>query len=257
MRALSLWSGFLVAAAAFLATAHVAAASSSNTGCNVPRSNDLTFALFDGSKSVPDAQFATAVNTVEQAYVANVVNAKEIPDLMIGTFGSTARQAMQGLPRLTLQNVRNYERPVCAKTGLAVMDTRLVNDREHVRSAAGSAILEALYHAGGYLHSSTGHERLFVYSDMLEQSNWLTFGKNIATPKARSAAIAGLAKSGHIADLKGVTVCLVGFDAGSVPSLQPAAVTSFWQEYFRKSGATLGFIGTDFPTSGSCTITTT
>ncbi len=256
MRTFSHWSAVLVAVAAFLGAAHVATASSSNTGCNVPPSNNLTFALFDGSRSVPDAQFEEAVNTVEQGYAANVVNAKEIPDLMIGTFGSTAREAMQGLARLPLQNVRNFERPTCLKNGLAVMNSRLVQDRTRVRSTPGSAILEALYNVGGYLHSSTGNERLLIYSDMLEQSNWMSFGKNIATPKARSAAIAGLAKSGHRADLKGVTVCIAGFDAGNSPSHQPLAVKRFWQEYFRQSGATLAYIGTDFPTAGNCVIAT-
>ena len=163
---------------------------------------------------------------------------------------------MQGLARLPLQNVRNFERPTCLKNGLAVMNSRLVQDRTRVRSAPGSAILEALYNVGGYLHSSTGNERLLIYSDMLEQSNWMSFGKNIATPKARSAAIAGLAKSGHRADLKGVTVCIAGFDAGNSPSHQPLAVKRFWQEYFRQSGATLAYIGTDFPTAGNCVIAT-
>jgi hypothetical protein len=248
---------FLTVTVALLVITSSATATPSNTGCSVPRSDNLTFALFDGSMSVPDAQFQSAVNSVEQGYVANLVKAKEIPDLMLGTFGSTARQAMQGLSRLTLQNVRNYERPPCAKRGLGLMNYRLLQDRKRVRAVRGSAILEALYHAGGYMHASTGKKRLIIYSDMLEYSNWMTFGKKIATPAARSAAIAGLAKSGHVPDLKGVTVCVVGFDAGNGGSKQPAAVKSFWQEYFRKTSGTLAYIGTDFPTSGVCSINTT
>lgn len=246
----------LAALMTLLAFAHVATAARGNTGCNAARSNSLTFALFDGSKSVPDDQFASAVNSVEQGYVANLVKAKDVPDLMLGTFGSTARQAMQGLSRMTLQNVRNYERPPCAKRGLGLMNQRLVADRKKVRAARGSAILEALYHAGGYMHASTGKKRLLVYSDMLEESSWLTFGRKIATPAARSAAVARLARSGHVPHLEGVTVCLVGFDAGNVGSNQPAAVESFWRAYFRRAGGTLAYIGTDFPTSGVCSTRT-
>ena len=254
MRPLRLSPFVFAAIIASFSVTHVATAAPSNTGCNVPRSDNLTFALFDGSMSVPDSQFESAVNSVEQGYVANLVAAKEIPDLILGTFGSTARQAMQGLSRLTLQRVRNYERPPCAKRGLGLMNQRLVADRKRVRAASGSAILEALYHAGGYMHASTGTKRLLIYSDMLEESSWLTFGRKIATPAARSTAIAGLAGSGDVPDLQGVTVCVAGFDAGNVGSNQPAAVKSFWQAYFRKTGGTLAYIGTDFPTSGACSI---
>ena len=73
------------------------------------------------------------MNGLEQGYVEDLVNAKQIPDLMLGTFGSSARKAMQGLPRLTLQNVRNYERPPCAKRGLGILNYRLVQDWKRVR----------------------------------------------------------------------------------------------------------------------------
>ena len=225
------------------------------TGCNVAGSNDLTFALFDGSQSVPPDQFQAAVNGLEQGYVEDLVKAKQIPDLMLGTFGSSARKAMQGLPRLTLQNVRNYERPPCAKRGFGILNYRLVQDWKRVRVDRGSAILEALYGVGGYMRAPTGHKKLMIYSDMLEDSAWQKFGPNIATPKKRAAALNKLAKSGHIATLKGVTVCIAGFDAGNNGSKQPAAVKSFWQEYFRRAGATLAYVGTEFPTSGDCAIT--
>jgi hypothetical protein len=230
-------------------------AAGAGTGCNVAGSNNLTFALFDGSQSVPDDQFQTAVNGLEQGYVANLVNVKQIPDLMLGTFGSTARKAMQGLPRLTLQNVRNFERPPCAKRGLGMLNYRLVQDRKRVRVQPGSAILEALYGVGGYMQGPTGDKKLMIYSDMLEQSAWQKFGPSIATPKARAAALDKLAKSGHIASLKNVTVCIAGFDAGDHPSRQPAAVKSFWQDYFRRARAKLAYIGTEFPTAGDCAIT--
>ena len=142
---------------------------------------------------------------------------------------------MQGLPRLTLQNVRNFERPPCAKRGLAILNYRLVQDWKRVRVGRGSAILEALYGVGGYMRAPTGDKKLMIYSDMLEESAWQKFGPSIATPKARAAALNKLAKSGHIATLSGVTVCIAGFDAGDVASKQPAAVKSFWQEYFRTS----------------------
>ena len=232
-----------------------AVAAEAGTGCNVAGSNNLTFGLFDGSQSVPPDQFQAAVNGLEQGYVQNLVNAKQIPDLMLGTFGSSARKAMQGLPRLTLQNVRNFERPRCAKGGLGILNYRLVQDWKRVRVDRGSAILEALYGVGGYMRAPTGDKRLMIYSDMLEESAWLTFGPSIATPKARSAALNKLAKSGHIATLRGVTVCIAGFDAGDVASKQPAAVKSFWQEYFRRARATLAYVGTEFPTSGECAIT--
>ena len=219
------------------------------------RSNNLTFALFDGSQSVPPDQFQAAVNGLEQGYVENLVNAKQIPDLMLGTFGSSARKAMQGLPRLTLQNVRNFERPPCAKRGLGILNYRLVQDWKRVRVDRGSAILEALYGVGGYMRAPTGDKKLMIYSDMLEESAWQKFGPSIATPKARAAALNKLAKSGHIATLRGVTVCIAGFDAGDVASKQPAAVKSFWQEYFRRARATLAYVGTEFPTSGDCAIT--
>ena len=184
-----------------------------------------------------------------------LVDAKQIPDLMLGTFGSSARKAMQGLPRLTLQNVRNFERPPCAKQGLGILNYRLVQDWKRVRAARGSAILEALYGVGGYMRAPTGDRKLMIYSDMLEESAWLTFGRNIATSKVRSAALNKLAKSGHIATLHGVTVCIAGFDAGDLASKQPAAVKSFWQEYFRRAGARLAYVGTELPTSGACAIT--
>jgi hypothetical protein len=94
-----------------------------------------------------------------------------------------------------------------------------------------------------------------IYSDMLEDSAWQKFGPSIATRKKRVAALNKLAKSGHIATLNGVTVCTAGFDAGNFASEQPAAVKSYWQEYFRRAGATLAYIGTEFPTSGDCATT--
>ena len=187
-------------AASFGSTGAVAA--EAGTGCNVAGSNNLTFALFDGSQSVPPDQFQAAVNGLEQGYVENLVNAKQIPDLMLGTFGSSARKAMQGLPRLTLQNVRNFERPPCAKRGLGILNYRLVQDWKRVRVDRGSAILEALYGVGGYMRAPTGDKKLMIYSDMLEESAWQKFGPSIATPKARAAALNKLAKSGHIATLK-------------------------------------------------------
>ena len=175
-----------------------AVAAEAGTGCNVAGSNNLTFALFDGSQSVPLIS-SRLPNGLEQGYVENLVNAKQIPDLMLGTFGSSARKAMQGLPRLTLQNVRNFERPPCAKRGLGILNYRLVQDWKRVRVDRGSAILEALYGVGGYMRAPTGDKKLMIYSDMLEESVWQKFGPSIATPKARSAALNKLAKSGHIA----------------------------------------------------------
>jgi hypothetical protein len=192
---------------------------------------------------------------LEQGYVEDLVNAKQIPDLMLGTFGSSARKAMQGLHRLTLQNVRNYERPPCAKRGLGILNYRLVQDWKRVRVGRGSAILEALYGVGGYMRAPTGDKKLMIYSDMLEDSVWQKFGPSIATRKKRTAALNTLAKSGHIATLNGVTVCIAGFDAGDIASKQPAAVKSYWQEYFRRAGAALAYVGTEFPTSGECATT--
>ena len=40
-----------------------------------------------------------------------------------------------------------------------------------------------------------------------------------------------------------------------IRSSQPAAVKSFWRDYFRRAGATLAYIGTEFPSSGGCAIT--
>jgi hypothetical protein len=231
-----------------------AVAAEAGTGCNVAGSNNLTFALFDGSRSVPPDQFQAAVNGLEQGYVEDLVKAKQIPDLMLGTFGSSARKAMQGLHRLTLQNVRNFERPPCAKRGLGILNYRLVQDWKRVRVDRGSAILEALYGVGGYMRAPTGDKKLMIYSDMLEESAWMKFGTNIATRKKRTAALNTLANSGHIATLNGVTVCIAGFDAGDYPSNQPAAVKSFWQEYFRRARATLAYVGTEFPSSGECAI---
>ena len=252
--------GLLIAAtvvsaiAAFLGSAGAVAAHA-GTGCNVSGSNDLTFALFDGSQSVPPNQFEDAVKGLEQDYVEDVVKAKQIPDLMLGTFGSSARKAMQGLHRLTLQNVRNYERPPCAKRGLGMLNYRLVQDWKRVRIDRGSAILEALYGVGGYMQAATGHKKLMIYSDMLEDSAWQKFGPNIATQKKRTAALNKLAKSGHIATLKGVAVCVGGFDDGNDGSKQPLAVKSYWREYFRRAGATLAYVGTEFPSSGNCATT--
>jgi hypothetical protein len=232
-----------------------AAAAEAGTGCNVAGSNNLTFALFDGSQSVPPDQFQAAVNGLEQGYVEDLVKAKQIPDLMLGTFGSSARKAMQGLHRLTLQNVRNFERPPCAKRGLGILNYRLVQDWKRVRVGRGSAILEALYGVGGYMRAPTGDKKLMIYSDMLEDSAWQKFGPSIATRKKRTVALNTLAKSGHIATLNGVTVCIAGFDAGDIASKQPAAVKSYWQEYFRRAGAALAYVGTEFPTSGECATT--
>ena len=232
-----------------------AVAAQAGTGCDVPGSNDLTFALFDGSKSVPWDQFEAAVDSLEQGYVKDLVNAKQIPDLMLGTFGSSARKAMGGLPRLTLQNVRNYERPPCAKRGFGILNNRLIQDWNRVHADRGSAILEALYGVGGYMQSPTGHKKLMIYSDMLEDSGWQKFGPSIARQKQRTAALNKLAKSGHIATLKGVTVCIAGFDAGVGGSKQPRAVKAFWHEYFKRAGATLAYTGTEFPTSGKCATT--
>ena len=232
-----------------------AVAAQAGSGCNVAGSNDLTFALFDGSQSVPRDQFEDHVNKLEQGYVEDLVKAKQIPDLMLGTFGSSARKAMQGLQQLTLQNVRNYDRPPCAKRGFDILNNRLLQDRERVNKNRGSAILEALYGVGGYMRAPTGHKKLMIYSDMLEDSAWQKFGPNIATPKKRTAALNKLAKSGHIATLNRVVVCIAGFDAGNDGSKQPAAVKSFWHEYFRRAGATLAYVGTEFPSSGYCATT--
>ena len=245
----------LVAAIAASLGSTGAVAAQAGTGCDVAGSNDVTFALFDGSQSVSPSQLQAAVKDLEQGYIEDLVKAKQIPDLMMGTFGSSARKAMQGLPRLTLHNVRNYERPPCAKRGFGILNNRLVQDWNRVHINRGSAILEALYGVGGYMQSPTGHKKLMIYSDMLEDSAWQKFGPNIATQKKRTAALNKLAKSGHIASLKGVTVCIAGFDDGNDGSKQPAAVKAYWQEYFRRAGAILAYVGTEFPSSGNCATT--
>ena len=117
-----------------------------------------------------------------------------------------------------------------------MLNYRLVQDWKRVRIDRGSAILEALYGVGGYMQAATGHKKLMIYSDMLEDSAWQKFGPNIATQKKRTAALNKLAKSGHIATLKGVAVCIAGFDDGNDGSERPFAVKSYWREYFRRAG---------------------
>lgn len=224
------------------------------SGCSAAPSSDLSFFLVDGSKSISDKQFGATVTAIEQAHIQTLIDAERIPDVMIGVFGSTARDSLQALSRLMLNGVRKYDRRPCAVRGFNVINQRLVADRKRVRQRDGSAILEAIYHAGGPLRASTGVRRLVIFSDMVEESPWAKLGPAIRTEAGRMKIITKLRSAGHIPDLRGVTVCVVGFDTGSGGSQNPRALRLLWESYFRASKGRIGFLGSDFPTSGQCAL---
>lgn len=232
--------------------AHAGSAATRGPGCAVAPSPDLSFFLVDGSKSISDAQFADTITKVERAHMESLIDAKRIPDVTIGVFGSTARDSLQTLTRLSLQGVRKYDRKPCANAGFGTINRRLRSDRTRVRQQAGSAILEGIYHAAGPLRASSGVRRLVIFSDMVEESSWATLGPAIRTEAGRAKIIAKLRNSGHIPNLSGVTICIVGFDTGSGGSQNPRALRLLWERYFRESKGRIGFLGSDFPTSGSC-----
>lgn len=232
--------------------AHAGSAATRGPGCSVAPSPDLSFFLIDGSKSINDVQFGDTVTKIERAHMESLIKAKRIPDVLIGVFGSTARASLQTLTRLSLQSVRKYDRRPCAVAGFNAINRRLAADRKRVRQREGSAILEAIYHAGGPLHASTGVRRLVIFSDMVEESSWATLGPAIRTETGRAEIIGKLRNAGHVPNLSGVTVCIVGFDTGSGGSQNPRALRLFWESYFRQSKGRIGFLGSDFPTSGPC-----
>jgi hypothetical protein len=112
-----------------------------------------------------------------------------------------------------------------------------------------SAILETV-RAVADTNRATRPARLVIFSDMLENTDLLTFGQ--LTRQGADAALARVEAQGMIPDLDGIEVDAFGIGRSHVQGRPPLPVSTqrvletFWEELFREAGASQVTIGPEY-----------
>jgi hypothetical protein len=112
-----------------------------------------------------------------------------------------------------------------------------------------SAILETV-RAVADTNRATHPARLVIFSDMLENTDLLTFGQ--LTREGADAALKRVEAQGMVPDLDGIEVDAFGIGRSHVPGRPPLQLSTqrvletFWEELFRKAGAAQVAIGPEY-----------
>ncbi len=123
---------------------------------------------------------------------------------------------------------------------------KCIDDASKVLLAPGeshphSAILETLDVVSGLLaQDGSARKRLVIYSDMIQNSEALSFYRK--TGRDATRLVAAIEKKGLLPRFGGVEVYVAGAGGGKSDS-RDRAVKNFWREYFKKAGATLKSYG--------------